>query len=109
MAKYYGNIGYVQTTETVPGVWTEVATERFYRGEVPKNTRRWSNGESINGNINISNTISIVADDFAITNFGYIRYANYMGFNWEVSSIDFAYPRLNLTLGNIYKGVTPNG
>lgn len=39
MAKYYGNIGYVQTTETVPGVWTEVATERFYRGEVPKNTR----------------------------------------------------------------------
>mgnify|MGYP001450408843 FL=1 len=40
MAKFYGVIGYAETTETAPGVWAEVITERNYSGDVIRNTRR---------------------------------------------------------------------
>ena len=29
MAKYYGEIGFSETTETSPGVWTEDIVKRF--------------------------------------------------------------------------------
>ena len=34
MAKFYGVIGYAETLETSPGVWTEQITERNYYGDL---------------------------------------------------------------------------
>jgi hypothetical protein len=44
MAKFYGSIGYSETTETKPGVWEEGITERKYSGDVIRNTRRLQAG-----------------------------------------------------------------
>lgn len=104
MAKYYGKIGYAETVETNPGVWTEQITERSYYGDMIRNTRRLQSAEQVNDNINIANDLSIIADPYAINNFHTMRYAEFMGTKWKISNIEVQYPRLILTLGGLYNG-----
>jgi len=104
MAKFYGVIGYAETIETTPGVWTEVITERTYSGDVVKNSRRYQSGESLNDNLTISNEISIVADPYAYGNFYAMRYIKWMGVSWKITNIDVQRPRLTLTIGGVYNG-----
>lgn len=104
MNKFYGKIGYAISEETVPGVWVERIVERSYYGDVIRNIRRLQSSENLNDNINVSNEISIVADAFANQNFHSMRYVEYMGTKWKVSSIEVKYPRLILSIGGVYNG-----
>lgn len=106
MAKFYGKIGYAVTAEVRPGVWKEQITEREYYGDVLRNMRRLETSGQVNDNINVSNIISIVADPFANENFHAMRYVEYMGSKWKVSSVEVQYPRLQLTIGGLYNGET---
>lgn len=100
--KYCGQIGYSQTVETSPGVWTETITERTYYGDVIRSNRRLQDSNQINDNVTISNEISVIADPYACHNFHMIRYLTFMGTKWKVSSVDVQYPRLILTIGGLY-------
>jgi hypothetical protein len=104
MAKYYGSVGYEDTTETDSGVFKECITERQYYGDVIRNNRRLENSGEINDSINVSNQISIVADPYAIQNFWKIRYATFMDQKWKVKDVNVEQPRLILTLGGLYNG-----
>lgn len=105
MAKWYGVIGYAETVETKPGVWTEQITEREYYGDLIRNTRRLQTADQLNDNIAISNDISIVADPYAYNNFHSMRYAKFMGVAWKITNVDASQrPRLLLTLGGEYNG-----
>lgn len=104
MNKFYGKIGYAISEETTPGVWVERIVERSYYGDVIRNIRRLQSSENLNDNINVSNEISIVADAFANQNFHSMRYVEYMGTKWKVSSIEVKYPRLILSIGGVYNG-----
>lgn len=106
MARYHGKIGYAETVETSPDVWEATIIEREYYGDVIRNTRRWENGESLNDNLTISNTISIVADDYAYGHFAFIRYIEWLGNRWKVSSVEVQRPRLILQIGGVYNGDT---
>lgn len=105
MAKWFGNIGFSETVESAPGVWTEETASRSYYGDLIRNTRRLQTpGDRLNDNIEISNEISIVSDPYAYENFQKIRYAEFMNTKWKVTSVDVQYPRLILTLGGVYNG-----
>lgn len=104
MNKFYGKIGYAISEETTPGVWVERIVERSYYGDVIRNIRRLQSSENLNDDINVSNEISIVADAFANQNFHSMRYVEYMGTKWKVSSIEVKYPRLILSIGGVYNG-----
>ena len=104
MAKWFGKIGYAETVESKPGVWKEQITEREYFGDLLRNSRRLQSSSSLNDNVTISNEISILADQFAYQNFHSIRYAEFMGTKWKISNIEVQYPRLILTLGDVYNG-----
>lgn len=104
MARFFGEVGYVATEETSPGVWREVITERQYYGEVHRNTRKLQSSEHLNDDINVSNEISILADPIALDNFHNIRYVKFMGVKWKVPSVEVKYPRLILTMGGVYNG-----
>lgn len=107
MAKFYGVIGYAQTLETKPGVWTESITERYYYGDLTSLNSRYQTAEKLNDDITVSNVLSIVADPFAYENFQHIRYVEFMGTKWRVTNIDANnYPRLILSLGGVYNGKT---
>ena len=82
MSKWYGAIGFAETEEIEPGVWRSVVTEKSYFGDVISN--RWNrqvSSNSTNDDINISNSISIVADPYAVQ-----------------------YPRLILSIGGVWNG-----
>jgi len=104
MAKYYGKIGFGITTEVTPGVWKETITENNYYGDTIRNTRSLAATDSVNGNINVANLISIVSDPFANDNFHTIRYAEFMGTLWTITNVEVLYPRLMLTMGGVYNG-----
>lgn len=104
MAKWFGKIGFAETKETTPGVWEEQITEREYFGDLTRNTRRLQSSENLNDNITVDNEISIVADPFANQNFHAMRYVEFMGTKWKVSTVEVQYPRLILSLGDIYNG-----
>lgn len=103
MARFYGAVGYVETVETVPGVHRELITERYYYGDVLRNSSSWmSSPDSTNDNLRMNNQFSILADPFAYQNFHLIKYVEYMGTKWEVTKIDENRPRLILTVGGVY-------
>jgi len=104
MAKFHGVVGFVQTEETAPGVFTEVVTEVSYTGDILRNNQRWEAADKLNDNLVIGNRFSIVANPYAYTNMKYIRYIEWMGTKWVVSSIDIQRPRLVLTVGGVYNG-----
>lgn len=109
MAKFYGKVGYGETVETPPdsGVWKDVITEVSYFGDVVRNTRRSQEGDKVNNDLSVSNSISIVADEYANEHFFAIRYVEWQGALWTVSEVEVQSPRLLLRLGGVYNGPTP--
>ncbi len=103
MARYFGKVGFVMTEEVEPGVWEPKETWREYFGDIISNARRWSaKTDSTNDDLAINNQISIVADAFALDNMGAIKWAEYIGFIWKVTNVNVAFPRLELSLGEVY-------
>lgn len=104
MAKWHGNVGFNNSTETSPGVWTNEIIVKEYFGDSYKTSRRLQSSGEVNDNVIISKEISIVADPYANDNFLSILYVEFMGAKWKISNIDVQRPRLILTLGDIYNG-----
>lgn len=104
MARFFGKVGFAETEETAPGVWTPKVIEREYFGDLTRNTRRYDSAGQFNDNLNVANEISLVADPYACQNFHSIRFVEFMGARWSVTTAEVAYPRLILTVGGVYNG-----
>lgn len=102
MAKYYGKLGFAIMEETGPSVYEEKIIEKKCRGDVLSNFRKIKRVDKVNSDIEISNKISVLCNPFINTNINNIRYATYMGVKWRVSDIEVLYPKLILTLGEVY-------
>jgi hypothetical protein len=106
MAKFYGRVGFGESVESAPGVWKDNITEASYFGDIIRNTRQLREGSTLNDDLTVGNSISIVADAYASENFFAMRYIEWMGVLWTVSAVDVQSPRLLLTLGGVYNGPT---
>lgn len=109
MARFFGEVGYGDSIESPPGsgVWKDEITEYPYYGDVIRNVRRLDDdADRVNDNINVSNSISVVADEYAFEHFFNIKYVRWAGVPWTVSSVEVRSPRLILTLGGVYNGPT---
>lgn len=104
MAKFYGVIGYGIVVETKPGVHVDQITERKYFGDVVRDSRQLKDGQSVNFDLTIGNSISIVADAYANEHFHAIRYIEWAGARWVVSDVTVESPRLLFRLGGVYNG-----
>lgn len=104
MAKFYGNVGYVNTVEVEPGIWDEQVKEIPYYGDLVRNTSKYQTSGGVNDNITINNNISIIADPYAMENFQHMRYVIFMGTKWKIENVEVQYPRLILTVGGVYNG-----
>lgn len=104
MAKYCGKIGFAVPKETSPGVWKDEIVTRTYYGDLTRNTRRLQSSSNLNDNLVVANELSIVSDPYANENFHAIRYAEFMGTKWKITSVQVQYPRLILELGEVYNG-----
>lgn len=109
MAKFYGKVGYAAgKTEVKLGVWKETMVERSHYGDVVRNSRRLVPSQSeLNADISVGNSISIMADPFALEHFFAMRYVEWGGVLWTVENVDVERPRLILRLGGVYNGPRP--
>lgn len=102
MAKYFGKIGYGFSSEVKPGVWKDRIIEREYFGDILQNYSKNESSSQVNENVNISNRFSIISDPYAITNAYAIKYLEYLGVKWKVTSVELQYPRLILYVGGVW-------
>src|SRR5690606_3526194 len=89
------------------GKWVNVITERQYYGDIIKTSRRWEEGEYLNGDISIGNSFSIVADAYAFEHFFAMKYISWAGTLWVVSNVTVERPRLVIRPGGVYNGPVP--
>jgi hypothetical protein len=106
MARFHGVVGYGVSEETPPGSgkWVHSIVEIPYTGDILRNTRRLSEGESLNDDVSVNNSISIVADEYANHHFLAMKFVDWSGVLWTVDSVEVKSPRLILTLGKVYNG-----
>lgn len=106
MARFHGRVGYGQQLATSPGVWTDTIVEFLYSGDVVRNSRSFREGENLNNDLSVGNSISIVADAYASEHFFAMRYVEWAGVLWTVVDVEVQRPRLLLRLGEVYNGPT---
>jgi hypothetical protein len=107
MARFFGRVGYGETVESAPGVWVDEIVEYPYYGDVVRDSRELRQGENLNMDLSVQNSISIMADEYANEHFFAIRYVEWAGSLWTISSVEVQRPRLLLRLGEVYNGPTP--
>lgn len=108
MAKFYGAIGFLDTVETAPDVWTPKIVERTYRGDVIRSYPRWQSAQKVNDDVAMNNRISIISDPYANSHLGGIRYVVWHGSKWQVTGVEVQRPRLLLDIGALYNGGEPS-
>lgn len=106
MARYYGRVGYGHTVEVAPGVYEDVITERPYYGNLEQITKRDGESEYLHKDLTLSNVFSIVADAYAHEHFFAMKYIEWQGTLWSISSVELKRPRLIVRPGGVYHGPT---
>jgi hypothetical protein len=105
MSRFFGKVGFIYYEETEGSVFVERTVEKPYSGDVIKLSKRFERSDKLTDDLNLSNEIRIVADKFAYEHFPYIRYVNYFGANWKVTSASIdEHPRITLQIGGVYNG-----
>jgi hypothetical protein len=109
MARFSGAVGYSEgQVEQAPGVWVEQIIEKSYFGDVLRSARRSHEGESLNNDLTVNNSISILADDYANEHIHAIKFVVLAGTAWDVDEVTVERPRLLLRLGGVYNGPRAN-
>jgi hypothetical protein len=106
MAKFHGKIGFGETAEVTPGVFADTMVEYTFYGDVIQNRRSLRQGDTLNKDFFIGNSISIVANAYAREKFFAIRYVEWAGELWAVTDVEVQLPGLILQLGEVYNGPT---
>ena len=104
MARFFGIVGYAETIEIKPGVWSDIVTERSYYGDEVRPSRRLEETGQVNNDIATNISISILADTYADEHIFAIRFVEWAGAFWKVTTVDIQRPRLLLRLGGVYNG-----
>lgn len=98
-------VGYATPSQEIaPGVWDETVSERPYYGTVIRQSRTLVSGESVNDDLTVGVSISVVADDVLGAHIFAIRYVKWAGEYWKVAEVTPEFPRLLLRLGGVYNG-----
>jgi len=108
MARFHGRVGFGESAETAPGVHSDVVVEHIFYGDVVQNRRTLRQGENLNQDLSVGNSISIVGDAYAREHFFAIKYVEWAGQLWTVTDVEVQAPRLILQLGEVYNGPTPD-
>lgn len=105
MSKWIGKVGFAVSGEKEPGLWVDEVVEKSYKGEMLSDRWRRQNSSGVNDNINLSNSISIIANPYAFGHCSSIVYVEINGEKWKVTDVDTSTPpRLILTVGGVYNG-----
>ena len=105
MGKFRCKVGYGIPTEVKKGVWENVITERYHRGDILSDQNRWDSSSDVNDNLNVNNRFSFVADSFMKEHRMHILYIVIDDVRWKVHNLDLSNrPRIIMTISGVYNG-----
>ena len=107
MAIFYGPIGVSDPSETTPGVFSNVVTERDVRGDMLRTSTRHKTSPSLVGDVSSGHRLSIIVDPDIEHIYTQVVYVVWKGVRWKVDSATFERPRVIFNLGGPYRGPTP--
>lgn len=103
MARYFGKVGYLISTETSPGIWEPTIVEKSVYGTIVRdNVNNLRAENQVNDNVKINNQISIVMDPFVMKNFSSMIYITYADIKWRIVTVEVKYPELLISMGEVY-------
>lgn len=104
MAKYSGQVGYGIQKETAPGVWSTVEEARLMKGDFYMESSRHQNGDKVNEDIALNHRISLMADDWVMKHYPFMRWIEIDGIKWKITSVELKRPRIIVNVGGLYNG-----
>ena len=107
--RFYGKIGFwvdLEEQEVADDIWRPTIVEKPYRGELLKNYQKIQDGKFQNDEFTVSNKVKILADMYFNERQDSIKYVEWKGIKWKVTSIEPDYPSVILTLGGVYNEET---
>lgn len=109
--KFYGNIGYGIPHTDDYGVTTDTIVEHQHYGDIAKITNNVVGAQQVEDNLRLNSEFRIIMDPFIAENFQYIKYIEWNGVMWKVSSAtpDPDRPRINIHVGDVYNGPRGDG
>lgn len=100
--KWYGKIAFKEYEDVERGLTEPKIVAYPYFGEILELSWKELQANKINADLQVSNKISVVADQNLQTNFHQIAYITFGGAKWTVSNVTVNYPRITLSLGSLY-------
>ena len=107
MARFFGKVGFVRTEDDGTGIFVEKTTVREYFGDLNNNVRRWDHRQdSVNDDVTLNNNVSILSDDFAYENLEAMKWVEFRGVKWRITSVEVNYPRITIFFGGPWNGAS---
>lgn len=104
MARFRCKVGFVESVDaTGLGDYKDQVTEKTFRGEILQNYWRNENSDDkLVDDVTIDNRFSIIASPYAYKHIDRIKYIEWSGVKWKITSIEVNYPRLIFQVGGKY-------
>jgi hypothetical protein len=103
MARWAGKLGFVApAVQTATGVYTEPVTEISYKGDIVRESRGVTRNNLPNPDVYIRMAISVIPGKVLRENIASLRYAEYLGQKWSVTSCEVQGQKFVLNLGDLY-------
>lgn len=104
MTRFRGIIGLNRgPVESSPGIFEESIDELEVVGDLMSLGLRWP-GAGMQDGLSAKHILSIITPEDESVDFNEVVYVEWNGRKWNVVSIEFKRPRINLTLGGLYNG-----
>lgn len=100
--KWCGDIGFVSTQETDPGIYKKIEIDKRYKGYTTRLRRQNKTEEVVNDSPLLDIQIRVYINPYLNENLYNIKYITYMKKKWKVSNIEIQYPQAIFTLGGLF-------
>lgn len=104
MTKFRGKIGLNRgPVETSPGIFSQEIEDIEVVGDMMSLSLRWP-GAGLQDGLSARHVLSIITPEDESVDFNEVVYVEWNERKWNVVSIEYKRPRINLTLGGLYNG-----
>lgn len=104
MTRFRGNIGLNRgPVETSPGIFEQLIEDVEVVGNLLSLGFRWPE-VGMQDSLSAKHILSIITPEDESVDFNEVVYVEWNGRKWNVNSIEYKRPRINLTLGGLYNG-----
>lgn len=102
--KWSGYIGYAVEKETATDIIEYSITKFKAKGNMKQITKRTQSSEGVVDGISLNNELELIASPFINKILYSIKYVDFMNVPWKVTNVRVNYPKIFLTLGDVYNG-----